>query len=181
MGVKRIGKGVGRILMHVLWPWPAIRRSVGQLARQKQQHKENILYIRDLARSDKHKINSVVASSQSFDDMMRSRPDGAPSIADLEKRFLRQKRLALGTCAVFVVMAGYAIASGNLLGIATLISCLPLFFMVCLSAQLRLWQLRGRRLSKDERGGLRDFMRENDGWYWQALDPEFKSKPREES
>ncbi|MET3132773.1 hypothetical protein AAKU55_003053 [Oxalobacteraceae bacterium GrIS 1.11] len=177
MDARQIGKGVGRFLMRVVWPWAAIGKSVRQLSRQKRQHQENILYIKELVRSDPRK--APAASSPSFDDMLRNRPPGAPGIVDLEKRFLRQKRLAIGTCAVFIAMAGYALANGNLLGIATLLSCLPLFFMASLSAQLRLWQLRMRRLSKEERGGLRDFLREINGWYWQVIDPELGYRPGE--
>jgi hypothetical protein len=32
---------------------------------------------------------------------------------------------------------------------------------MALSAQLRLWQLKTQRLSKEEKGGLKDFIREN--------------------
>ena len=181
MGAKQIGKGVGRFALRLLWPWPAIRNSVRQINAQKRQHRENILYIKDLARGDKLNAPAAPSVSQSFDEMMSNRPPGAPSIADLEKRFLRQKRLAIATCAVFIVMAVRAIAHDHLLGVATLLACLPLFFMASLSAQLRLWQLRLRRLSKEERGGLRDFLREIDGWYWQVLDPEIGYQPGEKS
>lgn len=181
MGIKQISRTMGRLTLHLLWPWPAIRGSVRHLNAQKEQHKENILYIKELARGDKINASAEPSSLRSLDEVMRSRPAGAPSIAALEKRFLLQKRLAIGTCAAFIVMAGYAIAKGNLLGIATLLSCLPLFFMASLSAQLRLWQLRMRRLSKEEHGGLRDFMRQIDGWYWQVLDPELGLKRGGES
>lgn len=181
MGAKQIGKGMGRLLMHVLWPWPAIRKSIRHLSAQKDLHKENVLYIKGLTTRTDHKVASEPASPLSFEEMLTNRPEDAPSIQVLETRFLRQKRLAIGTCAAFIVMAGYAIANGNLLGIATILSCIPLFFMACLSAQFRLWQLRTRRLSKEERGGLRDFMREVDGWYWKAIDPGFGYKSGEES
>lgn len=181
MDPKQIGKGIGRLLIRAVWPWPAIRESIRQLSGQKKQHKENILYIKELANRDKHKTDSAASAPETFEEVMKNRPPDAPSVTDLEKRFLRQKRLAIGTCAVFIVMAGHEIANGNLLGIATLLSCLPLFFMASLSAQLRLWQLRMRRLSKAERGGLRDFMREIDGWYWQVINPEIGHKPGEKS
>ncbi len=181
MDPRQVGKGIGRLLIRVVWPWPAIRESIRQMSGQKKQHKENILYIKELANRDKHKTDSRATAPETFEEVMKNRPAGAPGIIDLEKRFLRQKRLAIGTCAVFIVMAGYAIANGNFLGIATLLSCLPLFFMASLSAQLRLWQLRMHRLSKEERGGLRDFMREIDGWYWQVVDPEIGHKPGEKS
>jgi hypothetical protein len=50
------------------------------------------------------------------------------------------------------------------------------FFMVALSAQLRLWQLRTRRLSQTEKGSLQDFISEIRGWWWTVLNPELSRK-----
>jgi len=181
MGVKQIGRSVGRLTFHLIWPWPAMRRSIRELQGQKQQHEENIRYIKELARGGNISTSAETSSLKSFAEVMANRPAGAPSIAALERRFLRQKRLAIGTGLAFIAIGGYAIIKGNLLGIATLLSCLPIFFMASLSAQLRLWQLRMRRLSKDERGGIRDFIVEIDGWYWQVVDPEIGFKQEDES
>lgn len=180
MDHKHVGKGVRKLLLYLVWPWPAIRRN---LARETSRHKENIVYIKDLAHRPQPTApddrEDDPARGQTFEEAMRGRGPGALPAAQLEKRFVRQKRLALATCAAFVVMAGTSIANGNWLGIATLLTCLPLFFMACLSAQLRLWQLRTKRLSKEEKGGLGDFFRETDGWLWQVLDPEIGNKTGE--
>jgi hypothetical protein len=184
----RILKGAGRVALFLAWPWRAVRTTFKHLGNAKDVHRQNIVYIKDLLDqasgkaakdrdADRSKGGSLAPGAQSFSDAMASRAPGGPDIEDLQKRFLRQKRLALGTCCAFVLMALYALARGQLLGIATLLSCLPLFFMACLSAQLRLWQLRTGRLSREERGGLKDFIREIDGWYWEVLDPELGKKP----
>jgi hypothetical protein len=183
----RILKGAGRAVLFLAWPWRAARSTFTHLGNAKDVHRQNIVYIKDLFRqasgkaavtgeTDQANQESNVDGAQSFAEVMASRAPSAPGIEALQKRFLLQKRLALGTCCAFVLMALYALAKGHLLGIATLLSCLPLFFMACLSAQLRLWQLRTRRLSPEERGGLKDFIGEIDGWYWQVLDPEFGKK-----
>jgi hypothetical protein len=185
-------KGAGRVVMFLAWPWRAVRTTFAHLGNAKDVHRQNIVYIKDLFNqvsgkaanagdADKATPESVAHRAQSFAEAMASRSPDAPGIEDLRKRFLRQKRLALGTCCAFVLMALYALARGNLLGITTLLSCLPLFFMACLSAQLRLWQLRTKRLSREERGGLKDFIREIDGWYWEVLDPEFGRKSGDNS
>jgi hypothetical protein len=184
MDGKKIGKAASKIAIRILWPWPAIRKNLSFIKKAKQQHKENIVYIKDMAsRAVDLKSDAPIEyeDGQSFEDMMRSRSPGAPTLATLEKRFLRQKRLAMGTCGAFILMGTIAIVNGNWLGIATLLSSLPLFFMACLSAQLRLWQMRTKRLSKAERGGLIDFIREINGWYWQVLDPELGKKTGEKS
>jgi hypothetical protein len=188
----RILKGAGCVVLFLAWPWRAVRTTFTHLGNAKDVHRQNIVYIKDLFNqasgkaastgdTDKANQESPGHGGQSFAEVMASRALGAPGIEELQKRFLLQKRLALGTCCAFVLMALYALARGKLLGIATLLSCLPLFFMACLSAQLRLWQLRTKRLSQEERGGLKDFIREIDGWYWEVLNPEFGKKPGDNS
>lgn len=175
-GAKGVAKAAGTVLA---LPWRALKANLAQLRRARETHRDNIVYIRDLFDQARNKARHAtteepVTGAASFRDAMDKRAPGAPSVAQLKKRFLRQKRLALGTCLAFVVLSLVAIAHGNLLGIATLLSCLPLFFMAALSAQLRLWQLRTERLSKEEGGGLHDFIRTRPGWFLEVLDPEFK-------
>lgn len=175
MRIWGIVRGTGKALLSVLrLPGRAIGMNIRQLKRAKQVHAENIVYIRalfDEARRSHEKVGAKAVIG-SFEDVMRSRPPEAPSIAMLKRRFLRQKRLALGTCAALIALSLMALANGSMLGIATLVSAPPLFFMAALSAQLRLWQLRTRRLSREEKGGLRDFIAGQKTWYLEVLDPE---------
>lgn len=177
MSVKKIAKGTGKVVWTLLsLPWRAVKMNLSFVRRAKETHRSNIVMIRDMvrdvSRSSKRKAAEAV-TEQSFDEALESRGPDAPTIEQLERRFLLQKRLSLWTCLAFVVLALYGIAHGSLLAIATLVSSPPLFFMAALSAQLRLWQLRTRRLSRAERGGLVDFIREIRGWYWEVLDPEY--------
>lgn len=171
-------KGAGRAAAWTIaLPWHAIKMNMAQLRKAKDVHRENIIYIRDLykeatSRSRQARQDVAQANDVTFDEAMRNRGPGAPSTKALTRRFIWQKRLALATCVCFVAISIIALAFGNLMGIATILSAVPLFFMASLSAHLRLWQLRTRRLSRGEKGGLRDFINENPGWYWQVLDPE---------
>lgn len=178
MVIKKIAKGTGQALWMVLaLPWRAIKMNLSYVKKAKESHRQNIVLIGDLlheaTRKSKRRANAASTNDVSFDDAMNSRGPEAPSIGQLERRFLLQKRMALWAGLAFALLGLLALVHGNLLGIATLLTCIPLFFMAALSAQLRLWQLRTRRLSREERGGLMDFIREIDGWYWDVLNPEY--------
>ncbi|ASD84757.1 hypothetical protein CEJ98_38040 (plasmid) [Burkholderia gladioli pv. gladioli] len=179
MDMKQTAKSAGiEIAKRLFLPTYAFRKNVQSFKAAKQQHDENIVYIKELyararqkARAEQQGEGSV-ASEQGFEEMMRNRPVGAPSNAELQRRFRFQKRLAIGTGTAFLLMAAYALSHGNVLGIFTLVAGLPVMFMASLSAQFRLWQLRNQRLSRAEHGGLSDFMREP-GWFVSVLDWEF--------
>lgn len=186
MDMKQTAKSAGvEIAKRLFFPFYAFRKNVQSFKAAKQQHDENIVYIKELyarakqkARSE-HQGESGTANEQGFEEMMRSRSVGAPSVADLQRRFLFQKRLAVGTGAVFLLMAVYALSRGNVFGIFTLVAGLPVMFMASLTAQFRLWQLRNRRLSRAEHGGLNDFMQEP-GWFVSVIDPELWKKQKGE-
>lgn len=179
MDGKQTAKSVGiEIAKRLFLPTYAFRKNLQSLKAAKRQHGENIIYIKELYARAKRKARAEqqgeggVAREQGFEEMMRSRPVGAPSNVELQRRFRFQKRLAIGTGTAFLLMAAYALAHGNMLGIFTLVAGLPVMFMASLSAQFRLWQLRNQRLSRSEHGGLSDFMREP-GWFVSVLDWEF--------
>lgn len=178
MDMKQTAKSAGvEIAKRLFLPFYAFRKNVQSFKAAKQQHDENIVYIKELYARAKRNARAEqqgegdTAKEQGFEEMMRSRSVGAPSVADLQRRFLFQKRLAIGTGAFFLLMAVYALSRGNVFGIFTLVAGLPVMFMASLTAQFRLWQLQNRRLSRAERGGLNDFMREP-GWFVSVIDPE---------
>lgn len=170
MRISKPLRMMGRAAIGLLAPWRAIKRDIDHVRTAVSEHEKNIHYIQGLARRV-HEPKQNASGPASFNDVMRQH--SAASIAQLKRRFLFQKRLALGTAFVVLVISACAIANGRLLGIATIIASMPLFFMASLSAHFRLWQLRQRRLSKEERGGLEDFFDENPHWIRQVLNPEF--------
>lgn len=186
MDMKQTTKSAGvEIAKRLFLPFYAFRKNVQSIKAAKQQHDENVVYIKELyARAKQRKARAEQkgeggAAEQGFEEMMRRRAVGAPSIADLQRRFLFQKRLAIAVGSVFLLMGVYALSRGNLLGIFTLAAGLPVMFMASLTAQFRLWQLRNRRLSRTEHGGLNDFTKEP-SWFASVLDPEFGKQQKEE-
>jgi len=124
MDMKQKAKSVGvEVAKRLFLPTYAFRKNVQSIKAAKQQHDENIVYIKDLiarvrqqkARAEQQHDGGTVRDL-GFEEMMRSRSIGAPSIAELERRFRFQKRLAIGTGAAFLLMAVYAISRGNVLG-----------------------------------------------------------------
>lgn len=178
--IRLLGRSVG----YVLWPWPSIKRTFTQMSAARHSHADNLVYIRDLLQRSRGKLvehgpdeeAALPEKSISFEQIFGPQPDSMIRIAALKRRFLFQKRLTLATAAVIVTASICAIANGKWLAIATILSSSPLLFVASLSAELRLWQLRSRRLSRPERGGLHDFFNENPDWVWQVLDPEFGTK-----
>lgn len=184
MDSKPTTRSVGIELAKRLFiPTYAFRKNLQSFQAAKRQHDQNIVYIKDLYARARRQAGAEqldappVVVEPGFDEMMRSRSAGSPSIAELRRRFLFQKRLAIGMGAMFVLMAVNALWRGNMLGVFTLLSGPPLMFMASLSAQFRLWQLRNRRFSRTERGGLNDFMSES-GWVGGVLDPEIRKRGR---
>jgi hypothetical protein len=170
-------KGAGRAVLRILFPFLAIGRTLALSRDAVLGHKERLGHIGRLAaRAGRRQPLSeqAIKGEQSFEEAIRDRSPGAASVPELYRYFLLQKRIILATGAVFCAVGLHAVAQGAWLGIATVISGAPLSFVLALNAQLRLWQLRTRRLSKAERGGLLDFIRETDRWAANVLDPEIR-------
>jgi hypothetical protein len=181
----------GRVALRVLLPFSAMRKTVTLARKEMDRTKESLTALKGLSDEARKTIADGIkgkgqARNDSFDAAMNNRSMDALSQEDLYSVFLWKKRVALGTAAFFALLGLYGVLGGILyghgrgvvLGSISLVSSQPVFFMVALGAQLRLWQLRTRRLSKEEKGGLRDFIREVKGWWWVTLDPEFASKER---
>ncbi|MBY0240687.1 MAG: hypothetical protein K2X55_15355 [Burkholderiaceae bacterium] len=178
--IRMLGRGVGQ----VLWPWPSIKRTFTQMNAARQHHADNLAYIRDLLQRSRGKVDeprtdgdtSSPEKDVAFEQFFGRGPASLARIAKLKRLFLFQKRLALAAATVIFAVSVCAIANGAWLAIATILSSGPMLFMASLTAQFRLWQLRNRRLSRLERGGLKYFFIENRDWVRQVLDPEFSAK-----
>lgn len=179
----------GKVAWRVLLPFSAMRRTVVLAKKEAERTKESLGALKELGDNARKTIVEGIKGpkeqrNDSFADAMSKRTANALSEDELYRYFLGKKRVALGTAAFFALMALYGVLGGIwfghnrgiALGAISLLASQPVFFMVALGAQLRLWQLRTRRLSKEEKGGLGDFMREVKGWWWVTLDPEFSRK-----
>lgn len=181
MAFKGIFRAVGRGLLFIATPWAGIKSLLNQSRNTREAHAGNLIYIRDLYRHARSKLDSGKASNKGVDDMpfelvFARHPNPEQLLTGLKRRYLFQKRLALACGAAITIISLCAIANGQWLAIATILSSMPLLFMACLSATFRLWQLRDRRLSRQEQGGLGDFFRCNAGWFWLVLNPERQTR-----
>lgn len=176
----------GRVALRLLTPIPAMRRSATLAKKEFGRTRDNLVLLKDLGGDARKAVVHGIKGEESkrndsFEMVMRNASQEGVTQTDLYRIFLRKKRIALGTAAFFLLLGVYGMVGGMfygnprgvVLGLISLVSSQPVFFMLALGAQLRLWQLRTHRLSREERGGLKDFMREARGWWWMTLDPEF--------
>ncbi|SUF22511.1 Uncharacterised protein [Pseudomonas fluorescens] len=180
MNAKQTSKKAGQIALRLIWPGAAIKKTIEHTRSSKEQHKKNLEHIRALyqvvRKSSKPESKKSSRPDCTFEEAMNNREPGSPSIPALYDLFLFKKRLALAAGTAFITLGIYAMVNATWLGMTTLLASPPVFFMVALSAQLRLWQLRTRRLSQTEKGSLQDFISEIRGWWWTVLNPELSRK-----
>ncbi len=169
-----------------MFPFWAIGQTAQLAKAEISRTKDNLILLKGIGADARAALSVGVkdtpsAHDDTFEVVMGRLHDTGISTSDLYAIFLRKKRVALGAAATFGLMGLYGIIGGVLagdvrsivLGILSLASGHPIFYMLALSAQLRLWQLQTRRLSRAEKGGLQDFVRETKGWWRMPLDPEF--------
>ncbi len=186
---KAGAKGTIWTLWNVIFPLSAVKRTVALTRREIDRNKENFQYLKELSARAKHTLEAGEGNEQggpgrTFEEAMASRSADAPSIVQLYRSFLLRKRWALSIGALFAVSGLYAVVGGLvlghykdvLLGGLSLLVSQPAFFLAALGAQLRLWQLKTKRLSVEERGGVRDFMADYPDWFWQLINPEMSMK-----
>lgn len=183
--VKASAKGSLWTIWHVIMPLSAMKRTMELTKREVERNKENLQYLKELSAEAKRVLSVDQASDEertslSFDEAMASRSADAPSIPQLYRSFLMKKRWALSAAVLFWLTGSYAVVGGIvfghpkdiLLGALSLLVSQPVFFMAALGAQLRLWQLKTKRLSMVERGGVRDFISDYRDWFRQLINPE---------
>ncbi|MCU1737536.1 MULTISPECIES: hypothetical protein [unclassified Pseudomonas] len=176
---------------HVIMPVSAMRRTLSLTKREIERNKENVQYLKELSAEAKRILSEGGACDEdrpglSFEEAMAARSADAPSMPGLYRSFLIKKRWAL-LAGVFFALTGLCAVVGGLvsghpkdvlLGAASLLVSQPVFFMAALEAQLRLWQLKTKRLSVHERGGVRDFMVDYRDWFRQLINPEINWRRR---
>ena len=174
----------GRLALWVFTPIPAVRKTYALTKNELERTKGNLVLLKGMGEEARQAVlNSKKdrsAHNDSFEAVMNEVESDTFTRSDLYRAFLRKKRIALGMAAFFVLFGVYGIASGLLhddvkgavLGILSLVASQPVCFLIALGAQLRLWQLRTGRLSREERGSLRDYTRDEKNWWLKTLDPE---------
>ena len=176
----------GSVAWRIVMPFSAMKKTASLAANEAQRHRENISYIREMAQTVRESLLKTDAQSrdQSFDDAMHNRSPDALGEADLYRYFLGRKRVCHTAMLFFLVLGVLGVLNGVstdtprvvAFSLLSIVAAMPLFFVLAMSAHLRLWQLTTHRLSHEERGGLQDWMREP-GWWATVLDPEIGRKP----
>lgn len=191
---KTFGKfrRAGGTVLKVLFPFSAMRQTAELAQREAERTRSNLVVLKRLGRDARDAIagpRSSEAVDETFDEAMRRRRPDAMSAADLRKHFLLRKRIAIFAAAFFFLTAlgqavlGIWMDSVRAVVLAALcgLSFQPMFFVITLGAQLRIWQLDTRRLSSSEHGGIKDFMRECPSWWLITLDPELRRGPKDQA
>lgn len=177
----------GGIAWRIITPFSAMKKTASLGATEVQRHRENISHIREMAHTARESLLRTDAQSrdQSYASAMQDRSPNALSETDLYRYFLGRKRVCQSAMLFFLILGALGVVNGVstettrvvVFSLLSILAALPLFFVLAMSAQLRLWQLSTHRLSRAERGGLHDWMREP-GWWATVLDPEIGRVPR---
>ncbi len=167
--LKKVGTGARWLLFPALGPMKhtvrLLKDEVGHAnATRKELHRatrEAGAAVRDAFRPAPAE---PVAEQLSFEAMMRQRKAGAPSWTQLYHGFLRRKRAAQCLCVFFILLGLWSLIHGQWRGLLPLLIGGGFTFEYAWLTEFRLWQLRNRRLSIAEKGGLGDFRRDPLAW-----------------
>ncbi|MBU2708732.1 hypothetical protein KCM76_22255 [Zooshikella marina] len=177
-------KKTGSFVWRYLLPFRSMGQTVGLVKNEITRSKDNLGTIKELGGEAARRVVEVTSKknvkNQSFEDAINNRPEGSLNIPELIDHFLTKKRITLMFFGVLALVSAVGIFTGIAYGqigriffaSLTCITALPVLFLYALQTQLRVWQLRNRRLSKEEKGGIKDFMRETKNWFWATLNPE---------
>lgn len=167
--LKKVGTGARWLLFPALGPMKQtvrlLKDEVGHAnATRKELHRatrEASEAVREVFRS---RPRGSDVAQLSFEAMMRQRKAGAPTLAQLYHGFLRRKRAAQCLCAFFSTLGLWSLVHGQWSGLLPLLIGGGFTLEYAWLTEFRLWQLRGRRLSVEEKGGLSDFRRDPGAW-----------------
>ncbi|GGM26156.1 hypothetical protein GCM10009425_41080 [Pseudomonas asuensis] len=192
----------GNIAWRLLTPIPAMKQTIALHKKALEDQKKNLESIKELssraaALVKESRDNSTVQANINFEEAMQRRSANALNIDELYLFFLRKKRAAICAAILFIAFSLVSISTslaisapalessiirftldnkGLVFGIASILVSQPFCFILAMSADLRLWQLKTRRLSKAENGGFEDYKKENAGWWWSVINPEIGHK-----
>lgn len=157
MDKKKLAKIGGKILLFpIAGALPSMKKTASLFKGEVDQRRAEVREIGALAVQARANFSrrNAPAKEENFLDAVNTRN------ADIHKtyiHFLRRKRAAL-VCLVFCVwLGGMPLVHGNLMGLLPLLLGCGLSLEFAWLAEFRLWQIRGRRLSKAEHGSLSDF------------------------
>jgi hypothetical protein len=174
MGIKKVAQTGGKILFYGFTgiAAPGILKTASLLKKEAQKTADSAKRIRDLAGEAREasRIRKEDAKrNDAFKDVVANH--AGVSIRRVYLEFLARKRNALLCLVASFILGVPSLVHGHALGLVPLFVGGAMSFEFAWLAEFRLWQLRGRRISKEEHGSLRDFWMEKGAWKG-ALNPE---------
>lgn len=171
-------KWLGALFLDVLLPWRPVVKSAKLLGEQAQMSVQAADRFKAFIKEAYKPGEASENENKSFAQALAS--DKSLPLENLEQHFLSRKRLALGFGWLFLCLAtlGYLISAYRVdiagVGIAVLsgLASVSASFLLALSAQFRLWQIRTQRLSREEQGSFKDFRRDQRDWILHVIHPE---------
>lgn len=129
---------------------------------------DNLAVLRELAADAKRGIRQSFGNEpikgSSYAELAASRTAGRKSVTAIYYAFLRRKRGFVAAAVFFASFNLFFLLRGNVNALFSLAlgTCLCVEFAWL--AEFRLWQLRGKRISVDEKGTFSDFLHDSGSW-----------------
>lgn len=174
------------IIFRILFPISAMKKTVTLMKDDIKRTSDNAADIRDMAREAKQNLDQLKADSPAKPAMTYRQAIAGKSHDDLQSLFMNllfQKRLILllgGTFVLFELLM-FIVSIHSFLWFATIISFFAVLitagftFQSAMNKEVRLWQMKNKRLSIEENGGFAGFM-ENKNWWFDVLNPHINSQ-----
>lgn len=170
---KITAKKVINTTFNILFPFKSIKKSASLFINTTKNSVETAGNIKNMV-SDLYESTKIETKrNDAFESAIEN---SGSTVNELIFMFKRKKNIYLAALYFFCILAITSIiysfitssSYSFLFSCISLCACFGIFFLLAFSAQFRLWQLKVRRLSIEEKGGISDFMNESN-WFFSSL------------
>lgn len=166
-------KKVVKTTFNILFPFKSIKKSASLFIDTTKNTVQTAGNIKNMVSDLYEETKIKTKRNDSFESAIEN---SGLTINELIFLFKRRKNIYLISLYFFCILAiasiiySFTTVSSNsfLFSCISLCACFCIFFLLAFGAQFRLWQLNVRRLSIEEKGGIRDFMKESN-WFFSSL------------
>lgn len=160
---KGVIRGAGRVIaLPLTVPFRSMARSASLARESFKRTSDSTEVVKDLGLKIATDVKS--ASKKGGNDTFESIFSGQEGEELLQKnlrRFLLRKRAAIAMTMLFTLYGIAAVAAFHqVFGLLTFLGGVVFGTSICFESQFRLWQLRNRRLSIEEKGSAKHFLTE---------------------
>jgi hypothetical protein len=171
-------KKIIKTTFNVLFPFKSIKNSTNLFINTTRNNIKTANNIKNMV-SDLYESTKI--ETKGNDTFESAVENSGLTVDELILLFKRKKNIYLAalyffcTLAIASIIYSFAVTSSNnfLFSYISLFACFSIFFLLSFGTQFRLWQLKVRRLSTEEKGGIRNFMKESN-WFFSSLKFEHK-------